>query len=346
MFILVGSLYSGVHAAVSHVGLTEDEEATILKQCIIPQDLQKKLDIFFKDKDVADIFFNIPRQIALQSHWLSGMKKNTQVGYQQYVQKMQLGVQLRSQKMALIKQRYGLTFLSGHTTYIFKSDLWKGYVIKIPAKNYPSYPKICEYVSQANSWETIEGCVSPYQGVSRVFYAQKIRKFITENKFKHIIVPQKFLYPLPYVSFDGVAVNNAVYPRVCDANYIVVEQDLGNLNALKPLSYSMFKKMTSFTGKMKSECEELIDELTQVITHAGLWCMYENGQQDLNVVIGLNPLLFFGQKSGVLLAYLFDLEKPGLGGSEDPSFFHKNQNEIAANASNGIEQLFELLDIN
>ena len=83
IFVLLVSLCSSVQAHP-----TEEEEIAILKQCLVPQELQKKLDTFFKDKDVADVFFNIPRRMALQPHWRqSKMKPNAEGGCLDYAEK-------------------------------------------------------------------------------------------------------------------------------------------------------------------------------------------------------------------------------------------------------------------
>jgi hypothetical protein len=310
-------------------GLTQIEEQAILKTCLLPVNARAKLDDFFNDTSVFMLFRVIPRKLMLQPHWIPRMTQSARQALTSWQNETELS---RLNTLRIVQKHINVQFLKGtnprDTTYVIASEqLWPGHVLKIPTYSWPSYPQICSLIG-SGSFEEIKNAMTPYQNVSRVFYAEKLRKFIKDEELKHIYVPKNYLYPYPSAKTipSGIAIDGVIYPHINDTNYVVVSESVNINPSDVQFTMSTFRQMLDKNLAVKSEYEPLVLELVQVIEWGGLW--------ELQGKIVLKK-----DSSGNLFACLFDIEKPGLGGSEDPTFFHKNSTEVMNNANNGFDQL-------
>lgn len=322
-------------------GLSIQEQREILKTCLVPQELKQKLDNFSRRSDVSE-YLAIPKRFMFP--W--GYNRLTPQSLQQartYMQMMQATEKYRLQCLTKLCSNYGLNchegLGAGATSTIISSPNWNGYLLKILNVSYPMFSEIYDsYFPEkkqpgaVQSFQTIIATKTRYQGISRVLMARKIANFVTQEGLNLIKVPQKFLYPLPTAPVNlELTIGGVSYPEICDDNYIVIAQEIPNLpqdvNLNQALVTSMVNKGAyNYADFIKPEYADLIEQLIQVITYAGVW----NVNPD-------NVFVVAGQFA------LIDLEKGGLGGFEDKFFFHKDQAEVNRNSSAGFDGLCEWL---
>jgi len=329
MLTLVGNAYC------MKAEYKQDEPALIVQQqrfkeldqevrqyCILRNGLMKRnLDLFFSDL-YAQALAALPRELRLQPHWGPRMKPAVQRGLALYQKQIAIIRAMRGCALIEAQKHFNFKILSSRHAYILHSkELWPGYLLKMPAINYPSYPAICgnqvipSKILTAETWRDIETCVSPRQCVSRAYAAHEMRKFIEENHLKHVCAPKKYLYKLPW----------AISDEINDNNYVVVSKEIEHIFPSQEILQSP-----------NFQSSELCDEIMRVIEHCGVWSV--NGTLTPNIQ-------FFIGEDGQLHAAFIDLEKPGLGGSEDPSFFHQNAEEVANNAACGMKEFIDLCSL-
>jgi hypothetical protein len=252
-------------------------------------------------------------------------------------------------KVQYLVSTYGIQQFASNGSYIWASDeKWPGYVIKFPKVWYPSYGKACEMLdayskdsSNAQKWEKFIKGTSPFQAVSRVFYANKIRRIIEDNNLKHVRVLRKFLVPVPGadMSHGGVDVNGKIFPPVRDENYIVLAEKVAFPGNAQIITQQVLKQMLTADGRANPALAPLWADISAVMRHAGIWSVA--GACGLNIIIvpeGKND-----DGSINYVAWFIDLEKPGLGGCEDQSFFQRNPDEVTRNAECGIKELMAVI---
>ena len=146
-----------------------------------------------------------------------------------------------------------------------------------------------------------------YQNVGRVFYNEKIRQLVEEEGLDRIFTFKKYLYHIPG------------QPEVLnDENYIVIAEHIPDLPDPEE-NLQRFKAL--------SHDQSFIDQVMQVINQCGLWSINEH-----NTFVTDDGQCVF-----------IDTEQPGMGGSNDEDFFHKNPQQIINNAQSGLEAFCNLI---
>ncbi len=278
--------------------LSKAEASQILAECQMPFEMAPRLDAFFSDPIVREVFIDRQQPMFAQHY---------QPILQQIVQKYRIGLNVNS-KLFLIQ------------------NLIPGFLLKIQHMKLPSLPGIYDYFKTPIAAD-FRAAVTPYQNISRVFYNQKIKRCVQENHLNHVRIIEKYLYHIP-----------GKPAALCDDNYVVVVEDISRLLATnRNRQFADFMESSGLRDKsaadilaVKSVYDELLTELVQVITYAGLWDLGET-----NVVLI--------DENGILKWAFIDTEKPGFGGSEDRSFFQKNYEEFRKNAECGVNELSERL---
>ena len=300
---------------LSNAYLSKEEQQEILATSSAPQEIKERLDAFFADTQVQDVFVNRKRPYNLG--WFAQKLTNrAQRIYATDAQKLQLIFQqYYSPKIHQICQKFGIKRFNGSTTKLFIIyDLIPGFIVKIPSGTFPSLPKVYDYFPGYT-----ESCTTPYQNISRVFYNEKLKKLIASEQLTHIKELKKYLYHIPGGSED-----------LCDDNYIVISEEVKPLIQNPQGKMQFFKQVLSANGIVE-EHEELITEFIQAITGAGLW---DINASNIEIVL---------DKDEILKIVFIDTEKPGFGGSEDRHFFQHNHGEFVANSRAGMDGLCELL---
>ncbi|MFH1253927.1 MAG: hypothetical protein V1646_00680 [bacterium] len=308
-----------------NANLTEAETRQILSECKIPNAMAPQLDKFFSDQLVRDIF--IDRQQPFMLGWFaSKLSPENKQFYATGMNSIQTMFREYYQpKLQQIVHKYGIG-INGNSKLFLIQNLIPGFLLKIQHSKLPSLPGIYDYFKTPIAANFREA-VTPYQNISRVFYNQKIKRFVKENGLNHVRLIEKYLYHIP-----------GKPEALCDDNYIVVVEDVSKFLATnKNRLFSDFMESSRLKDNsgtdilaVRSVYEELLTELVQVITYVGLWDLNEHN-------------VYLIEEDGILKWAFIDTEKPGFGGSEDKSFFQKNHDEFMRNASTGIDGLSEWL---
>lgn len=325
--------------------LSIEEQQDVLSTCLVSPALKQVLDGFFAQKDIRE-YMAISKRFIFP--W--GNNRLTKASLDQkgaYVKNVLEREAHRVSLLAALVSKYHLKCYQGlqvgDTSTIISLN---GFVLKIPNASFPMYPQIYGAYKLGTqgrpgldqNFEKIILTKTRYQNVSRVFMAIKIYNFIESEHLQLIHVPHSYLYPLSTAPSDqNLVINGDHYPEVIDDNYIVVEEEIPNLTSEaenKGFVISMINKgVEDYANFVKPEYSELLTQLVQVITYAGLWDVSSG-----NVFAVRNP------GTGALSFVLTDLEKPGLGGSDEVNFFHKNKQEIVKNSIAGLDGLCDWLN--
>lgn len=299
-------------------GLT-NKFAQILEECLVPQALQEKLDALFQTSDFQTFLVNHKKRILLGNvryrmaanvSVAEAKKQLLMITTQQYNHEIEIPetsfaqfcTTYNIQDLAFKVQRKG-------QIYALVSDLWDGYVLKVPR---------CRWIDNDDM------IPSKYQNISRVFYNKKIRDFAKANNLKHIHPIRKYLYHIPGKPFD---LNDDNYLIVADRvdNFPSIEQNLKLLENLLD-SQELSKGEIVFSN----ESGDVMQEMLQIITYAGIWDIKMHN-------------VFFTLHDESLKTLFLDTEKPGLGGGSDNNFFHANYDEFIRNCACGIDELGGIL---
>lgn len=303
--------------------LNEAEIQQILSNCRIPDAMASTLDAFFRDSVVREIF--IDRQQPFILGWFA--TKLSPANRQFYARGMaEVQAMFRDIYQPMLQEivrRYGI-IINGTDKLFLIQNLIPGFLLKIQHAKLPSLPGIYDHF-KTQITANFREAVTPYQNISRVFYNQKIKMCVQENNLHHVRIIKKYLYHIPGKPAE-----------LCDDNYIVIVEDLSKLlSTNKNRLFADFMESIGRRDKLGTDIlavnpvyEELLTELVQVITYAGLWDLNEHN-------------VYLIEEDGILKWAFIDTEKPGFGGSEDESFFHKNYTEFVKNAECGIDGLSE-----
>lgn len=221
-------------------------------------------------------------------------------------------------------------------TIVFSFDKHPGYVVKCLAWNY--YPLGC-YDAQGNYSCLVPGCTisqHPFslQLVSRILYAQEIKRCTKKHKIKNVRVPQKFLYLRPGTHKEPLRDEN-VFVVAEKINFNGNEQqELIKQHLLMPTT-KITKEMLQQKAAHKND-HSLLANMARIILDVGL---YDFSPQTQNFVMCKDP------KNPAEAHVIFtDVERPPFGGSNPLYFFHTNKEEVATNARVGLEGLVALLN--
>lgn len=329
----------GLGLASLNANLTPEEQRSILEKCEITETdhPEKKilLDSFFEDKTVKEVF--IDRKKPLNLAWMYQNIQPPEIAArccQSFQRAFHEIGSVYGNRIEKIKKDLDVSILPGNT-FIIRNVL-TGFVVKVPMFNVPLLEagqddsgknkddiKVC-YDSDKLLDPYFNETVSKYQLVSRVFYNEKINKFVNKNNFKHVRCLEEYLYNLPGKGRE-----------VCDENYVVVQEAVQKSNFRFE---DIFNKVCF--PQVLSENEvgldwqfiALLKELCAVIKQAALW--------------DITPAnVFLIKENGVLKVVFVGAVRPAWSGSEERWFFHKDNPEIVGNIDDGFKALAKSMGI-
>ncbi|MFA6263696.1 MAG: hypothetical protein WCW33_04300 [Candidatus Babeliales bacterium] len=299
---------------------------------------------FLRDQDVSELFFKLPRNIALLGHWIrTPALRQSKATY--IMQKVQGAMALERQLIDRIVERYNITILSVGSSYVFVfnglrfSDSNRNVLIKVPRVLYPLLPDIRQVINTTDSYEKVVECASSFQLLSRLVYYQKMHDVIAEIGLTHIRLPRKFLFPRPidttyeFSLADIVNENFAIMTEefahdVVDNNYILVEEYIPNPHSV-PGTWEHFAALD-----VTPLGQEIFTEMEIVIQACGLWSLFPD-QVDRN---GFHTPNVFLVENDTAVAFV-DLEKPGFGDPDERDVAEYNEARLFHPRDDGMKQL-------
>ena len=227
-------------------------------------------------------------------------------------------------------------------TVVFSFEEYPKYVVKCLAWNY--YPLGCYDAAGGYSCMVpgcnISGVSFPFQLVSRVLYAEEIKRFVCDNQITNVHAPEKWLYLFPSTKHEPLN----------DKNLFIVVQ---KINFDHEQQKKLVKKHLKFSPEAVTK-EMLLKKSADIHDHSLL-------ANIVRVILAVGVWDFtFGAENFVLLkphkdcdeieAFFIDTDRPAFGGGNPFNFFHKKEHEkeeseeIAFNARVGLDGLVLFLN--